>query len=157
MKNKKYLYAVESFKWRKTENGNWEEYEYPAGTKVEVIGSSPRGYDVKICETGVKMCETGMMKWSQTPLDTTKPLFNNPITPTDMTTEERNAKILEALEMANKIKYMLNNIVWEKQEGQEKHFDKLPKVQQIAIAGLLNHAVDLSSALSNYKHWFINE
>lgn len=44
------------------------EYEYPAGTKVEIIGSGPRGYDVMIVETGVKMCETGMMNWSKTPI-----------------------------------------------------------------------------------------
>lgn len=68
MKQKKYLYAVNPFTWRKTENGDWDEYEYPAGTKVEVIGSSCRGYDVKICKTGVVMLETGMMEWSTTPI-----------------------------------------------------------------------------------------
>ena len=66
---KKYLYAEEPFTWRKTPNGDWDEYEYPAGTKVEIIGSGPRGYDVMIVETGVKMLETGLMKWSKTPLE----------------------------------------------------------------------------------------
>lgn len=66
---KKYLYAVKSFKWRKTEQGNWNEHEYPAGTKVEVIGRSARGYDVKIVETGVEMYKTGLMEWSTEPIN----------------------------------------------------------------------------------------
>ena len=65
---KKYLYAAEPFRWRKTENGDWDEHEYPVGTKVEIIGIGPRGYDVKIVETGVLMFETRLMKWSSTPL-----------------------------------------------------------------------------------------
>lgn len=64
----KFLYAVEPFTWRETSDGDWDEHLYPAGTKVEVIGSSARGYDVKICETGVVMFETGLMKWSDKPL-----------------------------------------------------------------------------------------
>lgn len=71
MEKKKFLYAEEPFRWRKTANGDWDEYEYPAGTKVEVIGSSVRGYDVKIVKTGVVMCETGLMKWSTTPIKKT--------------------------------------------------------------------------------------
>lgn len=65
----KFLYAVESFTWRETPDGDWDEHLYPAGTKVEVIGSGGRGYDVKICETEVIMCETGLMKWSTKPLE----------------------------------------------------------------------------------------
>ena len=49
--------------------GDWNEYEYPRGTKVEIIGSGPRGYDVKIVDTGVTMLETGLMKWSKTPVE----------------------------------------------------------------------------------------
>lgn len=74
-----------------------------------------------------------------------------------MKTEERNAKILEALEMANKIKYMLNNIVWENQEGQEDHFDNLPKAEQVALIGIFNDASCLENAIDSYKHWFINK
>lgn len=69
MEDKKFLYAVESFIWRKTPKGDWDEYEYPRGTKVEIIGSGPRGYDVKIVGTGVTMLETGLMKWSKTPVE----------------------------------------------------------------------------------------
>lgn len=65
---KKFLYATQPFRWRKTEDGDWDEYEYPAGTKVEIIGTGPRGYDVKIVETGVKMFETGLMEWSSIPI-----------------------------------------------------------------------------------------
>lgn len=65
---KKYLYAAEPFIWRKGQTGNWDEHEYPIGTKVEIIGSGPRGFDVKIVETGVEMLETGSMKWSETPI-----------------------------------------------------------------------------------------
>ena len=69
MENRKFLYAVESFIWRKTPKGDWDECEYPRGTKVEIIGSGPRGYDVKIVDTGVTMLETGLMKWSKTPVE----------------------------------------------------------------------------------------
>ena len=69
MEDKKFLYAVESFIWRKTPKGDWDECEYPRGTKVEIIGSGPRGYDVKIVDTGVTMLETGLMKWSKTPVE----------------------------------------------------------------------------------------
>ena len=69
MKEKKFLYAVEPFTWRKTPGGDWDEYEYPKNTKVEVIGSGPRGYDVRIVDTRVIMRETGLMKWSRTPVE----------------------------------------------------------------------------------------
>ena len=69
MEDRKFLYAVEPFTWRKTPKGDWDEYEYPRGTKVEIIGSGPRGYDVKIVDTGVTMFETGLMKWSKTPVE----------------------------------------------------------------------------------------
>ena len=69
MEDRKFLYAVESFIWRKTPKGDCDEYEYPRGTKVEIIGSGPRGYDVKIVDTGVTMLETGLMKWSKTPVE----------------------------------------------------------------------------------------
>lgn len=69
MEDRKFLYAVESFIWRKTPKGDWDECEYPRGTKVEIIGSGPRGYDVKIVDTGVTMLETGLMKWSKTPVE----------------------------------------------------------------------------------------
>ena len=69
MEDRKFLYAIESFIWRKTPKGDWDEYEYPRGTKVEIIGSGPRGYDVKIVDTGVTMFETGLMKWSKTPVE----------------------------------------------------------------------------------------
>ena len=69
MEDRKFLYAVESFIWRKTPKGDWDEYEHPRGTKVEIIGSGPRGYDVKIVDTGVTMLETGLMKWSKTPVE----------------------------------------------------------------------------------------
>lgn len=65
----KYLYSKEPFTWRKTPDGDWDEHLYPKGTKVEIIGSSSRGYDVKICETGVVMYETGLMEWSKTPIE----------------------------------------------------------------------------------------
>lgn len=74
-----------------------------------------------------------------------------------MKTEERNAKILEALEMANKIKYTLNSIVWENQEGQEDHFDNLPEAEQVALIGIYNDISCLENAIVRYKHWFINK
>lgn len=59
----------------------------------------------------------------------------------------------ELLEM---FRYVNDNIVWEKQEMQENHFDKLLKAEQIALIDInnkLNSAVD---ALTAYKHWFLD-
>lgn len=71
-----------------------------------------------------------------------------------MTKEERIEKIKKAKKMAFEIKEIFNNIVWEKQEGQVEHFDKLSKAEQIALIGCFNDAVKLDADIKSYLHWF---
>ena len=65
------VYLAESVKWRKTPNGDWNEYIYPIGTPVEIIGCGDRGYDIKFIETNVEMHECAFVKFSKT-----NPLMN---------------------------------------------------------------------------------
>lgn len=71
-----------------------------------------------------------------------------------MTKKERIEKIKKAQTMASEIKDIFNSIVWENQEGQSEHFDKLSKADQIALIGCFNDAVKLDSDIYHYLHWF---
>lgn len=71
-----------------------------------------------------------------------------------MTLEERNKILNEVDEMTSKIKDMLYNIVWENQEGQDDHFDKLPKSERVSLVGLLRDATTLCNNVSFHKSWF---
>lgn len=53
--------------------------------------------------------------------------------------------------------YVNHNIVWEGQEMQEDHFDKLPKAEQIALIDINNKLKSAMDALTAYKHWFCEE
>lgn len=53
--------------------------------------------------------------------------------------------------------YLGNNIVWENQEGQLDHFDKLPKAEQIAIINIYNNVNQTISAINQFEHWFIQK
>lgn len=50
-----------------------------------------------------------------------------------------------------------HNVVWEPQEMQEDHFDRIPKAERVAITGIYNDLISLKSALIQYKHWFGDE
>ena len=50
--------------------------------------------------------------------------------------------------------YVNDNIVWERQEMQENHFDNLPKAEQIALIDIGNKLKSTVDALTSYKHWF---
>lgn len=59
------VYLTEPVRWRKTPNGGWNEYEYPIGTPLRIIGSSSfRELDLEFLETGVKMLECRSVKFS---------------------------------------------------------------------------------------------
>lgn len=47
-----------------------------------------------------------------------------------------------------------HNVVWEPQETQEDHFDRIPKAERVAIIGILNDVIALKNALLGYQHWF---
>lgn len=72
-----------------------------------------------------------------------------------MTQKERYDKICELVDITDEIRDKLWNIVYESQEGDFKnHFDNLPKAERVAIIGILNDAVRLSSSVGQYQHWF---
>ena len=50
-----------------------------------------------------------------------------------------------------------HNVVWEPQEMQEDHFDRIPKAERVAIIGLYNDLITLKNALLQYEHWFDDE
>ena len=50
-----------------------------------------------------------------------------------------------------------HNVVWEPQEAQEDHFDRIPKAERVAIIGILNDVIALKNALLGYQHWFGEE
>ena len=67
--------------------------------------------------------------------------------------EQLNYDIEVIFDMAEKY----HNIVWEPQEAQENHFDRIPKVERVAIVGIYNDIVKLKSSLLQYQHWFDHE
>ena len=73
-----------------------------------------------------------------------------------MTKKERLDKLNQVCELSATIKDILYGIVWENQEGQEDHFDRLTKSEQVALIGLLNNAVNLNQSTTSYKNWFID-
>ena len=48
----------------------------------------------------------------------------------------------------------VKDVVWERQEGQENHFDRLNKSEQVALINILNQVANLSVSLKDYKFWF---
>lgn len=74
-----------------------------------------------------------------------------------MDQKTRNQIIIEAKNNADIIRQKLYDIVWEKQEGQPDHFDKLSKTEQVVLIGLLNDATKLFNSLSYYQSWFIDK
>lgn len=72
-----------------------------------------------------------------------------------MNKQERYKKINDLIPQIEIIKDIIYNIVWEPQEGDfDNHFDNLPKVEKVAIIGLLNDANRLSNSVACYAHWF---
>lgn len=73
-------------------------------------------------------------------------------------TQEKFKKIDELRKYVEDLAYYLNNhVVWENQEGQEEHFDKYNKGEQIALIDMSNKAQALDNAIQLYKHWFIDK
>lgn len=60
----------------------------------------------------------------------------------------------ELMEMS---RYVNDNIIWEKQEMQDNHFDNLPKAEQIALIDIGNKLKSAVDAFTVYKHWFCEE
>lgn len=50
--------------------------------------------------------------------------------------------------------YVNDDVIWEKQEMQENHFDNLPKSEQVALIDIGNKLKSTVDALTAYKRWF---
>lgn len=50
--------------------------------------------------------------------------------------------------------YVNDDVIWEKQEMQENHFDNLPKSEQVALIDIGNKLKSVVDALTSYKRWF---
>lgn len=57
-------------------------------------------------------------------------------------------------ELINMSLYVNDDVIWERQEMQENHFDKLPKAEQVALIDIGNKLKSAVDALTSYKHWF---
>jgi hypothetical protein len=58
------------------------------------------------------------------------------------------------IELINMSWYVNDDVIWEKQEMQENHFDKLPKAEKVALIDIGNKLKSAVVALTSYKHWF---
>lgn len=64
-------------------------------------------------------------------------------------------KLEEHIGMAQDIvDFLHDHVVWEGQEGQSDHFDRLTKAERVALVGLYCDAISLRDQLLQYKHWF---
>ena len=72
-------------------------------------------------------------------------------------TKEKFDPIYDKLSSLNALHmYLADKVVWENQEGQPDHFDRLPKAEQIALIDMLNKVKQTISAIEQFEHWFIN-
>lgn len=60
-----------------------------------------------------------------------------------------NDKIEKAYNLVREAQNLLNEVIWESQEGQEDHFDRLPKFERIAISGCYHSLKYSCTSLEN--------
>lgn len=71
-------------------------------------------------------------------------------------TQEKFNPIHDKLSVLNTLQmYLADKVVWENQEGQPDHFDRLPKAEQIALIDIYNKVKQTVSAIEQFKHWFM--
>lgn len=72
-------------------------------------------------------------------------------------TQEKFAPIYDKLSALNTLQmYLADKVVWENQEGQSDHFDRLPKAEQIALIDIYNKVKQTIGAIEQFEHWFMN-
>lgn len=67
-----------------------------------------------------------------------------------MNKQERESRAARAYELLLEAHNIVNDIVWERQEGQEDHFDKLSKLEQIQLISIRAH---ISSGFQLVNKW----
>ena len=68
-----------------------------------------------------------------------------------MNKQERAERAARAYELLLEAHNIVNDIVWESQEGQEDHFDKLSKLEQIQLISSRAHIASSFQAVSNWQ------
>lgn len=53
-------------------------------------------------------------------------------------------------------RHLRQDIVYETQEGQEDHFDKWPKAEQMMLYSIIAHLGAAQEALAHYEDWVIH-
>ena len=74
-----------------------------------------------------------------------------------MNEKELQEKLLKMEEQLNEDRLDLYHFIWEKQEGQNDHFDNFDKSQQIAFITLYSKVQALWDCLVSYNSWFQNK
>lgn len=74
-----------------------------------------------------------------------------------MNKKELNEKLLKMEEMLKADCLDIHSFIWEKQEGQEDHFDNFDKAQKIAFIKLYSKVQELRDCLVGYNDWFVKK
>lgn len=67
-----------------------------------------------------------------------------------MDKQEREARAAKVYELLLEAHNIVNDIIWEAQEGQADHFDKLSKLEQIQLISIRAH---ISSGFQSVNKW----
>lgn len=67
-----------------------------------------------------------------------------------MTRQERENAAIKAYNLLLKAHELMNDIIWERQEGQPEHFDKLAKLEKLKIIATSSH---IKSGLQEISYW----
>lgn len=68
-----------------------------------------------------------------------------------MNKQERESRAARAYELLLEAHNIVNDIVWERQEGQEDHFDKLSKLEQINLIACRSHIASSFQAVNKWQ------
>lgn len=68
-----------------------------------------------------------------------------------MDKQEREARATKVYELLLEAHNIVNGIIWEAQEGQADHFDKLSKLEQITLIAIRSHNASSIRAINNWQ------
>lgn len=68
-----------------------------------------------------------------------------------MDKQEREARAARVYKLLSEAHTLINDIIWEAQEGQADHFDKLSKLEQITLIAIRSHNASSIQAINNWQ------
>lgn len=68
-----------------------------------------------------------------------------------MDKQEREARAARVYKLLSEAHTLINDIIWEAQEGQADHFDKLSKLEQITLIAIRSHNASSIRAINNWQ------